>query len=117
MLQLCPNGAFSFGTAFTRFSSITDGMMLNPTDNCLLLFYEDHDVRKGGYIYYNVYESSAPASAEASAVFAAVEAFVFDKFLIDFDPVYVLKATWEEVPNYSFTAGQVRSLMMTCVWV
>lgn len=117
MLQLCPNAAFSFGTTFTRFSSITNGMILNPTDNCLLLFYEDHDVRKGGSIYYNVYESSAPATAEASAVFAAVEAFVFEKFVIDFDPQYVLKATWEEVPNFSFSAGQVRSLMVTLVWV
>lgn len=117
MLQLCPNGALSFGTDFTYLGRVTNGTMLNATDNCLLIFHDDHNIQWGGYIYYNVYESSAPASVESSDMFEFVEYLVWNEFSIDFDPVYVLKATWEEVQHWRGLADDVRSLMVTCMLV
>lgn len=77
-----------------------DGQVLRPNINCLAAFFENHDVRNGGHLYYNVYQRSVSSNHEAADIFAAIENLVQDKYSINFHPMLVVKATWEEIYHY-----------------
>lgn len=85
--------------------------MVDSSVNCLAPFFEDHDPRNGGQLYYNTYEMSVSSSAEATAVFNAVKGFIQDKYSLNFNPTIIIKATWNEIPHYSFQTGQVSERM------
>lgn len=54
----------------------------------------------GGRIFYNEYDCSSN-TAETITATLAVRQLVEEKYMTSFQPVFIIKATWEQVIVYS----------------
>ena len=88
------NGVLSFNTSFSDFSPEDFPLDSDRADRLIALFWEDHDVRHGGQIFYR-FAQDVPCLSEVGSE-------VSDAFGVNFSPTMLFIATWDEVARYSY---------------
>lgn len=105
--QICPNGLLCFNRPHEAYT-IPDGNRFHSEYQniyCLAPYFTDLNPSRGGKVYYRTYNYLK--SNEPTDALETVQNLVEQNYKTTFIPVFILKATWDEVPPYGRYYSQV----------
>lgn len=73
-------------------------------------YFADLDLTTSGTVWYRVYDLTEDSSADVKSVLRTMKDLVWEIYEQDIDPIYVFKATWENVPLHGGSLSEVSML-------
>lgn len=107
--QICPNGLVCFNKRYESYSIPANGDTENDLKNiyCLAPYFADVNLQTSGRVWYQDYDLTSNDVADSNEVVVKMQNLVNETFEIIYNPVYILKATWDQAPKYGGSSSEV----------
>lgn len=108
-VQVCANGVISFGRRYESYTTPENQQFSTDLLNIYALtpYFTDLDLTTSGTVWYRVYDLTEDSSADVKDVLKIMQDLVSEIYAQKIHPIYVFKATWENVPLYGESSAEV----------
>ncbi|XP_053372780.1 uncharacterized protein LOC123559692 [Mercenaria mercenaria] len=105
---VCANGLICFNRRYESYTIPVNDETSSDLNNiyCLAPYFADIDVENSGKVWYQAYDATSEDISETSEVFVTVKNLMNATYGVDYNPVYILKATWDNAPKYGGNASE-----------
>lgn len=111
ILQVCPNGIVCFKRRYESYTIPFNREFKSDLRNvyCLAPYFSDIILNNAGKVWYQAYDALSPGVSESSEV-VSVQQLVHETYAVEFSPVFMFKATWDQAKKYGGFTSEV------CIW-